>query len=38
MRVVGEPFYMNVYESPGRELRYTAGDVGARLDRLLAGH
>ena len=35
LRVHGEPFYMNVYESEGREIRYTARDVSARLERLL---
>ena len=35
LTVYGEPFFMNVYESEGREIRYTARDVGARLDRLL---
>ena len=36
LRVFGTPFFMNVYESKGRKLRYTARDVGSRLDRLLA--
>ena len=35
LRVFGKPFYMNVYESEGRLLRYSARDVGSRLDRLL---
>lgn len=35
LRVRGKPFYMNVYESEGRLLRYSARDVGSRLDRLV---
>ncbi|NNF42658.1 MAG: hypothetical protein HKN62_06365 [Phycisphaerales bacterium] len=33
--VVGPAFYKNVYESPGRKLRYTARDVAEVLDRLV---
>ncbi len=35
LTVYGAPFFMNVYESPGRKIRYTARDVSARLERLL---
>lgn len=35
LTVFGQPFFMNVYESPGRKLRYTVRDVGSRLDRLV---
>ena len=35
LTVYGPPFFMNVYESPGRKIRYTAADIRARLDRLL---
>ena len=34
--VFGDPFTMNVYESEGRRLRYTARSVGTRLDRLVS--
>jgi hypothetical protein len=36
LTVFGVPFFMNVYESEGRAIRYTVRDVAARLDRLLA--
>jgi len=35
LEVFGDPFFMNVYESEGRALRYTVRDVRSRLDRLL---
>ena len=35
LTVYGTPFFMNVYESSGRKIRYTARDVSARLERLL---
>jgi hypothetical protein len=36
LQVFGQPFFMNVYESEGRHLNYSARDVGGRFDRLLA--
>ncbi len=33
--VPGPPFFMNVYESEGRKLRYTARDIAVMLDRVL---
>jgi len=35
LTVAGNPFFMNVWESEGRAIRYTPRDVAARLDRLL---
>lgn len=35
LTVPGPPFFMNVYESDGRKLRYTPDDVAALLDRVL---
>ncbi len=35
LRVVGNPFCMNVYESEGRKLRFTVRDIRSRLDRIL---
>ncbi len=35
LEVVGDPFFMNVWESEGRAIRFTPRDVRARLDRLL---
>ncbi len=33
--VAGPPFFMNVYESDGRKLRYAADDVAALIDRVI---
>ena len=33
--VTGPPFFMNVYESDGRKLRYGADDIAALIDRVL---
>jgi len=33
--VTGPPFFMNVYESEGRKLRYGADDIAAMIDRVL---
>ena len=33
--VIGPPFFMNVYESEGRKLRYGADDIAALIDRVL---
>ena len=33
--VTGPPFFMNVYESDGRKLRYAADDIAALIDRVL---
>jgi len=33
--VIGPPFFMNVYESDGRKLRYAADDIAALIDRVL---
>ena len=33
--VAGPPFFMNVYESDGRKLRYAADDIAALIDRVL---
>ena len=32
LEVLGPPFYMNVYESDGRKLRYTPDDVAAMIE------
>ncbi len=32
LRVIGPPFFMNVYESAGRKLRYTTEDVARMID------
>ncbi len=32
LEVLGPPFMMNVYESEGRKLRYTASDVARMID------
>ncbi len=35
LKVAGPPFFMNVYESEGRKLRYAADDIAALIDRVL---
>ncbi len=35
MEVAGPPFFMNVYESEGRKLRYGADDIALLIDRVL---
>ena len=35
LTVVGEPFFMNVYESKGALLRYSARDIAERIDGIL---
>jgi len=35
LEVAGPPFFMNVYESDGRKLRYTPDDIARLIDRVL---
>ncbi|MCH8200544.1 MAG: hypothetical protein IIB85_01335 [Chloroflexi bacterium] len=35
MEVAGPPFYMNVYETEGRKLRYGPDDIAGLIDRVL---
>ena len=36
LEIPGPPFFMNVYESDGRKLRYTPDDIAGLLERVLA--